>query len=103
MNEKSDDKDEELIIFDANPIWKEGRILSDVKEIIEYIDTYMKPESLNDFENQKDWFLLRAHLMHMYLTTQEERAESFLETLENEVDFEYWVLKRMQEKYPEYW
>jgi hypothetical protein len=103
MNEKPEEKDEELIIFNATPIWKDGRILSDEKEIIEYIDTYMKPESLNDFENQKDWFLLRAHLMHMYLTTQEERVESFLETFENEVDFKCGILKRMQEKYPEYW
>ena len=44
-------KDEELIIFDSIPIWKDGRILEDEIEIIEYIDTHMKPESLDDLKN----------------------------------------------------
>ena len=104
MNKKSDKIDEELIIFDAMPIWKDGRILKDEKEIIEYIDKYMKPESLNDPQNPEEtWSLLRAHLMHMHLTTQEERAEAFKKAINKKVDFGIWILKRMQEKYPDYW
>ena len=104
VNEESDTRDEELIIFDSIPIWKDGRILKDEGEIIEYIDTYMKPESLSDLDNPEEtWSLLRAHLMHMHLTTQEERAEVFEKALEDNVDLGTWILKRMQEKYPDYW
>jgi hypothetical protein len=104
MREKPDDNDAELIIIDAMPIWKDGRILKEVKEIIEYIDTYMKPASLDDLENPEGmWVILRAHLMHMYLATQEERAEAFEEALSSKVDYGLWMVKRMQEKFPEYW
>lgn len=104
MSERPDGNDAELIIIDAMPIWKDGRILKEVGEIIEYIDTYMKPSSLDDLENPEGmWVILRAHLMHMYLATQEERAEAFEEAFSNKVDYGLWMVKRMQEKFPEYW
>ena len=103
-NEKSGPKDEELIIFDSIPIWKDGRILEDEIEIIEYIDTHMKPESLDDLQNPEEtWPLLRAHLMHMHLTTQEERAEAFEKAIKSKVNLGTWILTRMQEKNPDHW
>jgi hypothetical protein len=103
-DEKSGTKDEELIIFDSIPIWKDGRILKDEREIVEYIDTHMKPDSLDELQNPEEtWHLLRAHLMHMHLTTKEERTEAFQEAIESKADFGAWILKRMQEKYPDYW
>lgn len=104
MSEKTDDNDEELIILDAKPIWKDGRILKEVQEIIEYIDAYMKPASLVDHENTEEmWIILRAHLMHMYLATQEERVEAFEAAFSSKVDYGLWMVKRMREKFPEYW
>lgn len=104
MSEEPGDNDEELIIIDAMPIWKDGRILKEVGEIIEYIDTYMKPASLDDLENPEGmWVILRAHLMHMYLATQEERAKALEEAFSYKVDYGLWMVNRMQEKFPEYW
>ena len=104
MRERPDDDDAELIIIDSMPIWKDGRILKEVNEIIEYIDTDLRPASLDDHENPEEmWMILRAHLMHMYLTSQEERAEAFEEALSNKGDYGLWIVKRMQEKFPEYW
>jgi hypothetical protein len=104
VDEKSDARDGELIIFDSMPIWKDGRVLKGEKEIVEYIDAYMRPESLSDHENPEEtWLLLRAHLMHMHLSTQEERAEAFNEAIKDKVDIGVWLLNRMREKYPDYW
>ena len=101
---RPDTEDEELIIFDSKPIWKDGRVLRDVREIIEYIDTQMKPESLEDRQNPEEtWPLLRAYLMHMHLSTLEERVEAFQQAIKEEVDFGDWILKRMRDKYPEHW
>ena len=101
---KPDTDDEELIIFDAAPIWKDGRVLKDTREIIEYIDTQMRPESLDDQQDADEtWPQLRAHLMHMHLSTPEERAEAFQQAIKEGVDIGHWILKRMRERYPEYW
>ena len=39
-----------------------GRVLKDVKEIIDYIDAYMKPESLIDHENPEETWLNLLHI-----------------------------------------
>ena len=101
---KPDSEDEELIIFDVAPIWKDGRILTDPREIVEHIDTQMRPSSLDDGQDPEEtWHLLRAHLMHMHLSTPEERAEAFQQAVKDGVDLGRWILERMRERYPEYW
>lgn len=101
---KPDSEDEELIIFDATSIWKDGRVLTDPREIVEHIDTQMRPPSLDDGQDPEEtWPLLRAHLMHMYLSTPEERAEAFQQAIKDGVDLGRWILERMRERYPEYW
>ena len=104
MGGKPEADDAELIIVDAMPIWKDGRVLEEPREIVEYIDENMRPASLDDHEDPEGmWTIFRAHLMHMYLSTKEERAEALQEALRSGVDYGLWIVKRMREKYPEYW
>jgi len=103
-DEKTEGEDGELIIFDSTPIWKDGRVVEDEGEIIEYIDTRMKPQALQDPRDPGEaWPLLRAHLMHMYLSTKEEKAEASRQAAKEGVDLGRWILDRMKEKYPDYW
>ena len=104
MDERPEADDAELVIVDAMHLWKDGRVLKEPKEIVEYIDAHMRPASLDEREDPEEmWSIFRAHLMHMYLSTEEERAEAVKEALRSDIDYGLWMVKRMREKFPEFW
>ena len=79
----------------------DGRILTDEKEIIEFIDTYMKPYDIDVLPDPElEWEFMRStNIFHM-LFNEDDRVKAYVESIATRVNLAIVIHRRVKERYP---
>jgi hypothetical protein len=67
---------------DKTVVTLNGKVLEDEKEIIEFIDEYMKPVDIDILpKSKKEWEMMRAQKIFHLLFNQDDRARAYAESI----------------------
>lgn len=86
---------------DKTVITLNGKILKDEKEIIGFIDTYMKPDDITILPDpEKEWELMRASNIFHLLFNQDDRVKAYVESITMGVNLMSVILLHVVKRYP---